>query len=215
VKEIDGLLNGKSHQAIVKLSPMLDISASIRALSNVSDVYVIAIQNEVKELLLRKSQSEMGIQIHAINHRASGEVETFSFFAEEEAEANVVLASKIRRFLFEPNASLLKAGAYRLVSLRFELEKLHLSSHLYTSEVVPNQFPGRIFEVVDCFSFSNSEIKRLHTITRKANISVRNFPSTVDALRKKLKLADGGDFYLFATTFADNQKRMILARKAR
>jgi hypothetical protein len=213
LKEIDDLLAEKSHQTIIKLSPMLDISASIRALKNISDVYVVAIQNEVKELLLKKSCSSSGTRIHAVNYPNNAEMESFSFLMEEEAEAKVVFANNIGRFLFEPNAALLKAGAYKLVSDRFSLSKLHLNSHLYTCDMLPDGFPGRAFEVEDSFSFSNSELKRLHQITSKANISIRNFPSSVDELRKKLRLTDGGDFYLFATTFADNQKRLVLTKK--
>ena len=213
LKEIDDLLAEKSRQTLIKLSPMLDISASIRALKNISEVYVVAIQNEVKELLLKKSCSGKDTRIHAVNYPNNSEPETFSFLMEEEVDASPKFANNMGRFLFEPNAALLKAGAYKLVSSRFSLDKLHVNSHLYTSDRLPDEFPGRVFEVVDCFSFSHSEQKRLHQVTSKANISVRNFPSSVEELRKKLKLADGGDFYLFATTLADNQKRLVLSRK--
>lgn len=215
LKEIDSLLGEKACQTLIKLSPMLDISASVRALKNISEVYVVAIQNEVKELLLKKKSSGSETIIHAVNYPNNAEVETFSFSMEEEADAKPRFANNAGRFLYEPNAALLKAGAYKLVSSRFLLDKLHVNSHLYTSDVLLERFPGRVFEVVDCFSFSHSELKRLHQIALKANMSVRNFPSSVEELRKKLKLGDGGDFYLFATTFADGQKRLVLGRKVR
>ena len=210
---IDNLLAEKSKQTIIKLSPMLDISSSVNSLKNISEVFVVAVQNEVKELLLRKAESEADRIIHALNFKTNGVAEIFSFSMEEESLAVVGYAQQLQKHLFEPNASLLKAGAYKLIASRFSLQKLHPNSHLYTSDALAPDFPGRSFEVVDSFSFSSSEIRRLRQITSKANLSVRNFPATVAELQKKLKLTDGGDYYLFATTLADNQKRLILTMK--
>lgn len=211
--QIDNLLSEKSRQTIIKLSPMLDISASVGLLKNISDVFVIAVQNEVKELLLRKTEFSDNLIIHALNFQKNDTVDTFSFSPEEESTAQVAYASSVQKYLFEPNASILKAAAYKLVAERFSFQKLHPNSHLYTSNTFVAEFPGRILEVMDSFSFSSSELKRLHQTTSKANVSIRNFPSTVNDLRKKLKLTDGGDYYLFATTLADNQKRLILTKK--
>ncbi len=209
---IDDLLSEKSVQTIIKLSPMLDITSAVQALKNVVDVYVIAIQNEVKELLLVKKSVSSDLQIHTINFKKD-ETEEFSFNYENEKNTTPLFSTQIQRFLYEPNAAVLKAGAYKIIANRFSINKLHINSHLYASETLAEGFPGRVFEVIDTFSFSNSEIKRLHQVTNKTNISIRNFPSSVEELRKKLKMTDGGDFYLFATTLSDNQKRLILTQK--
>lgn len=213
LRQIDQLLNEKSEETIIKLSPMLDIAASTRSLSNISDVYVIAVQNEVKELLLRKTQADKDIQIHTLNFKAENSPELFVFSLNGETNAQVVMTSNVHKYLYEPNASLLKAGAYKIIGEHYSLQKLHPNSHLYTSNALTKDFPGRVFQILDIFAFNNSELKRLQKIAPKANLSIRNFPSSVESLRKKLKLKDGGDFYLFATTLADNQKKLLLTQK--
>lgn len=212
---IDHLLTDKSAETLIKLSPMLDIASTISALNKVSDVYVLAVQNEVKELLLRKTQNQPPRQcIHALNFLKNGSEHHFSFQLVEESTAIAPLADSLKKYLYEPNAALLKAGAYKIVAERFSFEKLHANSHLYTSNDHLFGFPGRVFEVLDTFSFAKSELKRLHGLVSKANISVRNFPLDVDSLRKKLKLGDGGEYYLFATTLKENQRVLVLSRKA-
>ena len=117
-------------------------------------------------------------------------------------------------YLYEPNASILKAGAYRSLTQAFQVEKLHASSHLYTSSTYIPDFPGRRFRVEQVGGFGKKEQKTLLQGVEKANLTVRNFPASVAELRKRLKLKEGGDIYLFATTLADGQKVLIKCRRA-
>lgn len=210
---IDELLEEKGTQILIKLSPMLDITASVKALRHISEVYVIAVQNEVKELLLRKRKTDGAVRIHAVHFRKHHPTEDFIFTTEEETGAVASTTSVIGKYLFEPNAAVLKAGAYKILSSRFALKKLDANTHLYTADVYPADFPGRVFEVKDTFMFGKKEIKNLLSKTNRANISVRNFPISADELRKKLKLKDGGEDYLFAATLSGNKKILLLTRK--
>lgn len=117
------------------------------------------------------------------------------------------------RYLYEPNSSLMKAGCFKLPAQRWGLQKLHRNTHLYTSDTLVEEFPGRVFEVKNTDGFGKNELKRLSAELKKANIAVRNFPERPEALRKRLKLADGGDVYLFATTLADESKIIIRGEK--
>ncbi len=122
-------------------------------------------------------------------------------------------SSSLKKYLYEPNAALLKAGAFKVLAKHYSIEKLHVSSHLYTSDDSLYDFPGRVFEVEECMPFSGKLCKELSRVIPQANITVRNFPLTVDALRKKSKVKDGGDVYLFATTLANNEKVLVRCRK--
>ena len=124
-----------------------------------------------------------------------------------------IVAPKEKRFLYEPNASILKAGAYKSVAWHYGVEKLHTNSHLYTSNQLVMTFPGRIFEITDVFPFNNRICKTISSAIPQANISVRNFPLTVDEIRKRTRISDGGEVYLFATTLPDNKKALIKCRK--
>ena len=117
-------------------------------------------------------------------------------------------------YLYEPNASVLKAGVQDALCGRFGVEKLHRNSNLFTSAQLVEDFPGRAFCVRSCFDFSKQSLKTLQLQVRKANLTVRNFPSTVDQLRKRLKLKEGGDVYLFATTLADESHVLVQCEKA-
>lgn len=144
---------------------------------------------------------------------AAGGVQSFRFTLPEEQQAVISFAVSPGRYLYEPNASILKAGAFKSVAVRFGLDKLHAGSHLYTSDCLLDLFPGRCFEVEEVIPFSSRLIKRLSTDIPQANIAVRNFPLSVDELRKRTRIADGGDVYLFATTLSDNQKVLLKCYK--
>ena len=126
---------------------------------------------------------------------------------------DTVLAKSIGRFLYEPNTSILKAGAYKSVAWRYGVEKLHTNSHLYVSNQAIMSFPGRLFEITDVFPFNNRMCKTICSLIPQANISVRNFPLSVVELRKRTRISEGGDIYLFATTLSDNQKALIKCQK--
>ncbi|NDW09895.1 class I SAM-dependent methyltransferase [Dysgonomonas sp. 520] len=216
IAEIDDILNQKSDIIVIKLSPMLDISLALESVTNVSDVYVISHKNECKELLLvKKTNASLSeVMYHCVNIKNDNGTDEFSFTKQEELSAHCEYTSQIGHYLYEPNASVMKAGAYKVVAERYGLKKFHANSHLYTSSKLHEDFPGRRFKVMTPFSLNKREIKEYIGGLDKANIAIRNFPVSVDELRKRLKMKDGGEDYIFATTLYDSSKVLILCRKA-
>lgn len=193
---------------LVKTSPMLDISAGLFELENVTEIHVVALENEVKELLwvLRQDISEE-IKIKTVNFNKK-EIQKFDFIHGQVATTS---HSHPKQFLFEPNAALLKAGAFQYLGPALKLDKLHMHSHLFTSEVQV-AFPGRSFEIQEVVPYHKKEMKaKLQGM--KANVSIRNFSESVQALRKKWKIADGGDTYLFFTTLMEDQKVVLVCHR--
>lgn len=212
VAALQDLLLEKAQQVLVKLSPMLDIALLVRELRCVKTVHIVAVSNECKEMLALMERDFVGEPtIFAVNLPDN---EAFAFRLSDEKQAACLWADRLQRYLYEPNAALLKAGAFRSVAVRYNLHKLHINSHLYTSdEFLPN-FPGRQFEIVGVAPFDKKIGKTLLADVAKANLTVRNFPLSVADLRKKLRLTEGGDIYLFATTLADGQRMIVRCRKA-
>lgn len=217
VTQLEPLLRTKARQVLIKLSPMLDLTEAIQSLSSVHEVHIVSVNNECKEMLLmlRPEPAPASPLIHCIN--LSGETtHLFSFTQAEEKATPCPLANHLLTYLYEPNASLLKAGAHKLIAHRLGVQKLHPHSHLYTSTQFVPRFPGRSFRIVDCCGFAKKELKALLGSLTKANLSIRNFPSSVAELRKRLgNLPEGGNDYLFATTLADEQRVLIRAVKCR
>ena len=137
----------------------------------------------------------------------------FSFLKEDENAAMSVFANSVAKYLYEPNVSVLKSGAYKLVGEMYNLKKLHKNSHLYTSDILINDFPGRIFEINETCGFNKKELKERLSQIKKANLSVRNFPLSVDELKKRLGVKDGGENYIFATTLSCNEKILLMCSK--
>ena len=194
----------------IKASPMADMSLSIKELQYVSEIYVISYKNECKELLFKLTKNmteDCDINIVCVDILPSS-TSVFEFKYSEEANIMDIKYSNPLNYIYEPSSSILKAGAFKSVSQKYSAYKLAHSSHLYTSECLIDGFQGRKFEVVDVIPFSSKEIKSLYKRVPEANITVRNFPFKVDELRKKLKIKDGGNIYIFATT--DNFKQKIL-----
>ncbi|MCQ2360012.1 MAG: class I SAM-dependent methyltransferase [Paludibacteraceae bacterium] len=192
---------------MVKLSPMLDITIAEKELKGVTDLYVVSVQGECKELLAICSKDSVGsISIHCVNLPETTE---FTFTKEEEQNAAAPLSMPLK-YLYEPNASILKAGAFKVLCSRFGVNKLHTSSHLYTSEHLITGFPGRTFEIEDIRKVHKEYFKDIE----KANITTRNFPTSVAELRKKLGIKEGGDIYMFATTLINSEKRMLICKKS-
>ena len=184
---------------LVKLSPMLDIKAVLMSLGNASAVHVISVKNEVKELLILLSKRlTQPLQYVGVNIASDGTVQTTRFDQGEETSANVVFSEPLN-YLYEPNRSLLKLGAFNLVCHRFGVKKLHPNSHLYTSDQCVKEFPGRTFKVQWSAPYKPKEISK-RISNGKANVTVRNFPMEVKSIRKKHKIRDGGQDYLFFTT---------------
>lgn len=202
-------------KVIAKLSPMADIRMTLDLLPGTTEIHVLSVKNECKELLfiVERDAETASPAIHCINFNNNGTEESFTFSLQEEQGEELHLARQLKSYFYEPNASLLKAGAFKSTAARFGLEKLHVSSHLYTSDERKDDFPGRSFIVEEVYPFSGKLCKTLHKDIPQANITVRNFPLSVDELRKRTKIADGGDVYLFATTLADGSKILVKCRK--
>lgn len=214
VAELEELLLSKGKQIIIKLSPMLDLTLALKSMKRTREVHIISVNNECKELLLIiGNEPSQLIPIHCIN-LTSKEKQTFTFTREEELEAECLYTKEPGKYLYEPNASILKAGAFRSIASRYKVKKLHPNSHLYTSDLWIENFPGRSFQITGQCSFNKKEIKETIGELKKANITVRNFPATVAEIRKRTKLSDGGEVYLFATTLFNEQKVFIKCSKA-
>ena len=215
VSALEELLVEKAKTVMVKLSPMLDLSLALKSLKHVQEVHIVSVNNECKELLLllRKGAVSSEIQIHCEQIVNSCEHQHYAFTLSEEHTSECPLAEAVGAYLYEPNASILKAGAYRSLTQAYPVEKLHASSHLYTSAHFIEDFPGRRFKVEAVSGFGKKELKEFMQGMEKANLTIRNFPSTVAELRKRLKLKEGGEDYLFATTLADESKVLIKCRK--
>ena len=210
---IKDLLFEYTDNILLKASPMLDIDLAILDLGNVSQVYVVAVENEVKEVLFHIHNSVKDTKeviINAVN-LTKQHSNTLSFTKSEEKNASIKLSSP-KQYLYEPNAAIMKSGGFRFVAQHFDLQKIAPHSHLYTSEKLRENFHGRIFKIVAVCKLDKKEISK-YLSENKANITIRNFPLTVQQIRDKLKLLDGGSEYLFATTDAQNQKIVIVCRK--
>ena len=204
-------LLASAKQIMLKTSPMLDIDAALRDLDYVDQVYVVAVNNECKEVLyiLSSEAAEFPI-ITAID--LGTEVVPLQFTREEEADAPVTYTEP-QQYLYEPHAAILKAGAFRSVAQQWKVDKLHPHTHLYTSsQLIPN-FPGRSFRVEAVLPYQKKPIRKLIP-EGKANITTRNFSDSVATVRKKLELQEGGDTYLFATRTQSADRVILLTHKA-
>ena len=191
------LLVDKSVRVMIKTSPLLDFTAGIDQLKHVQEIHVVAVRNEVKELLwiLGKGSRSEDIEIRTINLNRTGQ-ERFDFLRREEQLADNPLALP-RKYLYEPNAAVLKAGGFKVLCKAFGVDKIQEHSHLYTSDALID-FPGRTFQVEKVYPYNKKALKNFKG--SKANVTTRNFPEGVAAIRKKFGLKDGGEIYLFFTT---------------
>jgi precorrin-6B methylase 2 len=202
------LLFSKTNYILLKNSPILDISSAISELQFVKEIHVVAIKNEVKEVLfLLEKDYENDIQLKTINILKEGR-QKFEFILQEDASSNY---AEPLAYLYEPNAAILKSGGFHQVSEQLDIYKLHQHSHLYTSENLI-EFPGRIFKVEETLNYDKKKIKK-RIPNQKANITTRNFPKTVAQIRKETNLKDGGEIYLFFTTDLKNNLKVIICRK--
>ena len=213
--EIDNLLTTKAQRVIIKLSPMLDITHALNSLSNVTEVHIISVNNECKELLFIKDKvrKDEDIQLICINLLTNKKDASFTFTKAEENTSSISHTDEPKRYLYEPNSSILKAGAYRSLGARYGLMKLHPNSHLYTSDTLIDSFPGRKFQIKEVISPNKKEIKAHFKDITQANIATRNYPFSVADIRKQTKLKEGGTDYIFATTLANEKKVLILCQK--
>lgn len=213
IAALEELLLRKARHVLVKLSPMLDLTLALNDLKHVREAHIVSVGNECKELLLLLGQGEGvpadDIPIHCVNFTGVPAPQALVFTRRQEKERACPYTPQLKSYLYEPNASVLKAGAFRSLSSLYKVEKLHPNSHLYTSDHFLPDFPGRKFRITSSCGFGKKEVKEMLAAEKKANLTVRNFPATVAELRKRLKLAEGGGTYLFATTLADEKKVLI------
>lgn len=212
--DLDDLLSSKSKRTMIKLSPMLDISLVLKSIRNISDVHIISYQNECKELVFIKNNETKtnAVTLHCINIHNT-ETDEFVFNKEDEDEIKIDYTDGIGKYIYEPNSSILKAGAYKSITQNFAVKKLHPNSHLYTSDELVENFQGRIFKVETISSLNKKDLKMNMSNIKHANISTRNFPLTPQELKNKLKIKDGGNTYIFGTTSTDEKKILIVATK--
>ena len=203
----------KADYVIIKLSPMLDWHRAISELSHVREVHIISANNECKELLLVLSARNMGenLRIYCINDAQSFVCEELDMEASQVKIAPSTLEEML--YLYEPNASLMKAGCFGVLSDRYDARMLSKNSHLFVSQAPIEAFPGRSFRIIAVSSFNKKELKRHLSGITKANIATRNFPLSVAELRKRLKLKDGGETYIFATTLSDDSHVLVITEK--
>lgn len=216
VAGLEKLLLEKAGRVMLKLSPMLDLSSALKELPHTLEAHIISVNNECKELLLLLGKNPPAeIPIHCVNLSSKEEQEEqhFVFTREQEQQSGCNYTNTLGKYLYEPNSSLLKAGAFRSITANYPVRKLHPNSHLYTSDMQIKEFPGRIFQITGHCGLNKKEIKENLADLKKANLTVRNFPATVAELRKRLKLAEGGDTYLFASTLNDGKKILVRCRK--
>ena len=242
VAELHDILLKKAKKVLVKVSPMLDIEMIKKELTNIIEIHVVAVRNECKEILLEiqklknsKTQnlSNSATQQLIISATDLREGWNFSFTEEEERNAEWTLADSVGKYLYELGIACMKAGCFKLLSQKYNLDKLHRNSHLYTSDELVDDFPGRIFEVVCAVPFDKKVKKEISLICQqttdngqqtdsklkaqgskpKASVAVRNFPLSAEELKKNLGLQDGNDFYIFGTTMKGEKKVVILTKK--
>lgn len=203
----------KADYVIIKLSPMLDWHRAVSELNCVKEVHIISVNNECKELLLVLSARNMGnLRIYCVN-----DAQSFVCDEMEMEESSVKIAPSTfeeMQYLYEPNASLMKAGCFSVLSERYDARMLSKNSHLFVSREPIAVFPGRSFRIIAVSSFNKKELKRHLSGITKANIATRNFPLSVAELRKRLKLKDGGETYIFATTLSDESHVLVITEKA-
>ncbi len=197
-----------SDKILIKTSPLLDLTIGINDLKYVKHIHVVAVENEVKELLwILENKYKGEIEIKTINIKEKGN-ETFDFKFHEESEATASFSAP-KTYLYEPNSAILKSGAFNILSPKLKLDKLHKHSHLYTSDDLIN-FPGRSFKIEKILPYNKKTLKEAGIV--KANVTTRNFPETVSQIRKKFMIKDGGELYLFFTT-DNNEKKVIFCTK--
>ncbi len=212
VLELLPILLKRAEQLLVKTSPMMDIEQALQELSYVKEVHILSVESECKEVLYLLSEKEPStpLNIRTINF-TKGAIQEFEF--EKESEKNVESTfSAPSTYLYEPNSAIMKSGGYKLIGTRYELSKLHVHTHLYTSDKYLENFPGRVFQIIGQTTFDKKSIKKIIP-DGKANVATRNFLVDVKTVKKRLGLKDGGSYYLFACTDLYNKPTMLLCIK--
>lgn len=199
----------KTDTILIKTAPILDISAGLLELSKVKCIHIVAVDNEVKELIWELSKKFAGNPTIKTINITNKKREEFGFELNSNAQFSNYGSPK--KYLYEPNSAIMKSGGFDEIGIQYQLDKLQQHSHLYTSDEKID-FPGRVFEVQDAISYAKNEMKS-YLENKKANITTRNFPDSVEEIRKKWKIKDGGNLYCFFTTDINNHKIVLICTK--
>ena len=209
----DRLLENSAY-IMLKLSPMLDIAQARRQLKDISEIHIVSVKGECKELIFVMSKDSDRQHYYCVNLETDEAPFTSDISATTE-QAEIALPSEITEgaFLFEPNASIMKAGVQNAFARRYNLKKLHPMSNLFLGKEPIQNIPARQFIIERMSDFQKGNLKSFMQDIRQANLTIRNFPSTVEDLKKRLKIKDGGNIYLFATTLSDDTHVLIRGGK--
>ena len=208
VLELLPLLMEKANKVILKLSPMLDWRKAVDDLQHVTEVHIVSVDNECKELLLVLEAAKVPLRLVCVNND-----QRFEIMEEHSAVTIPHPPLTTPQYLYEPNASIMKAGCFTALVQHYPIRQISANSHLFLSSVEIDDFPGRRFQIFAISSTSKQSLKETLAGIDRANITARNFPMSVEQLRKKLHLKDGGDTYIFATTEADGTHSLYICRK--
>lgn len=202
-----------SNQVLVKLSPLVDISFLIQEFQPIY-IWVIALKNEVKEVLCLIKNETSPTRTKAIDLDVNGEIiSEFSFFRAEESESKSEFSLHLK-YLYEPNSAILKAGPFKLIGKHYKLKKLHRHSHLYTSDELVEYFPGKTFLIKEALTQNEKKVHKLFP-DKKVNVITRNYPLSANQLKSKFGLKDGGDQFLIGTTLKDGKKVLLMCAQVR
>lgn len=215
-------LSAVAGQALIKLSPMLDWHEAVGEINRqqqrlrVVGVHIVSVGNECKELLIMLKGNAMaddGIPVHCVN---DGTDFVFIYPNKQQSVAKNAIGKGIGNggFLYEPNASIMKAGCFGEVAVRFHVSPISDNTHLFTSDTDIPAFPGRRFQIIGISSMNKKDLRQAMAGISRANVAVRNFPMSAEALKKRLKVSDGGDIYIFGTTLADGSHVIIKTKKS-
>lgn len=205
------LLN-RANKILIKFSPWLDLKVLLKSFMAVHSIYIVAVENECKEILCLIRRGSNTPKIASVNiTRPDNRIQKFEYYPEEERSVAVQLAFPMK-YIYEPNAAIMKSGAFKLVGWRYELKKLHRHTHLYTSDRLIEEFPGRKFSLIHQLPVKKEAVSKALP-EGKANLSVRNFGITVSRLKKKLQILDGGDEYLIAVTLQNGRPALLHCQK--
>ena len=208
------LLLSKSKLLLIKSSPMIDISMALSQLRNVISITVLAVRNECKEVLFlcSKETTNSSTIYHCVNIKTDSSVDKLSFLKETETGLSIPYSKTIEKYIYDPNVSLLKGGAFKTVAHKYNVSKLHRNTHLYTSSEIVKDFPGRVFQVIKELRPSTKNITD-DLPDGKAHVITRNYPISSQELQKKLRLKEGGELFVIGLTKHDEKKALLLCSK--
>lgn len=206
-------LRRKCRFLLIKLSPMIDLSSAINDLPGTQQIDILSVDNECKEVLFLLGPEDVEQPlIRCFNYLKNGIIQQTEFLGLQD-DVIPEFTDSPATYLYEPNAALLKSGSFNRLAQQNGLKKFHVNTHLYTSVVLKNNFPGRIFRILYVYDLSKSSLKELGKCHPTAHISVRNFPLTVEELRKRTKIKDGGEVYIFGLTLLNNRHKILICSK--